>query len=450
VDRKSGLVRLVAGFAAAFAALPLLLSRPGPGSLVSLLAEGARARFEGPHHSFLANVLAQSVHDGLWGLVRWYPLFLGAAMLLTAGGLLARALAQSRVRNGLRDPLDALRRRPWIGRVASLLLPAWFLVRYARSTGDFLMHQEWLWRAHYSPWSVVVGSVLATLAIAVGLQRVGRAGVSALLAPMPPAPEPPARAKDSDDIVVSAVAVTARTRGAVAAVAAASLAMVAWLSSLSVATLAGDGRVLAAIVAYVAAAAAGAYALRRASRIAVGIDGVWVRDASRARFFSYRELEAAKASGADLDLVGGGRVLLRLQLHGDDAGRLDEVQARINGGIARATDPRTRGAELFVQAMPSRRVAEATGGPASYRVPSPSREQLWELVEASTTDAATRTAAAEALAGALAPSERARLRVVAAQCAEPRVRIAIGALAGEELAQAEGAVAASAGCARLP
>jgi hypothetical protein len=146
--------------------------------------------------------------------------------------------------------------------------------------------------------------------------------------------------------------------------------------------LAGDGRVLAAIVAYVAAAAAGAYALRRASRIAVGIDGVWVRDASRARFFSYRELEAAKASGADLDLVGGGRVLLRLQLHGDDAGRLDEVQARINGGIARATDPRTRGAELFVQAMPSRRVAEATGGPASYRVPSPSREQLWELVEA--------------------------------------------------------------------
>ncbi len=445
---KNALVKLVAGFTAAFGVLPLLLSRPGPGSLVARIDELVQRRVEGADHGFVANAIAHLVDDGLWDLVRWYPVFLGAAMLLTACGVLARAVAQARVRSGHRDPLDPLRARPWIAAVAGLAPAAWWLRHYTKTTIDFLVHERWLWTQHFSPWSVVVGSVLAALGIAVALHRVSRAGLRALLSPLP-APAP-ARAKDAGDIVVSAVAVSALTRGAVAAMAAASLAMVAWLSSLPLATLAGDARVLAAIVAYVAAAAGAAYALRRASRIAVGIDGVWVRDASRERFFSYRDLDAAKASGADLDLVRGGRVLLRVQLHGEDAGRRDEVQARINAGIARVADPRTRGAELFVQATPSRRVTEATGGPASYRVPWPSREQLWELVEASTTDAATRTAAAEALAGALEPSERARLRVVAAQCAEPRLRIAIGSLAGEEASAEATGTASPAGYARAP
>lgn len=71
-----------------------------------------------------------------------------------------------------------------------------------------------------------------------------------------------------------------------------------------------------------------------------------------------------------------------------------------------------------------------------------SREQLWQLIEGPTTDPATRTAAAEALGGTLDDSDRARLRVAASHCTDPRVRIALGLLAREEegAAQAGGTV----------
>jgi hypothetical protein len=67
---------------------------------------------------------------------------------------------------------------------------------------------------------------------------------------------------------------------------------------------------------------------------------------------------------------------------------------------------------------------------SGYRSPSISREQLWEVVEGST-DAATRATAAGALAAAFDDADRARLRVVASRCAEPRTRLALGALAAE-------------------
>jgi hypothetical protein len=67
-----------------------------------------------------------------------------------------------------------------------------------------------------------------------------------------------------------------------------------------------------------------------------------------------------------------------------------------------------------------------------YREPAVSREQLWELVEGPTTDAATRTAAAQALANGLDVADRARLRVAASQCTDLRVRVAMGLLARED------------------
>jgi hypothetical protein len=73
-------------------------------------------------------------------------------------------------------------------------------------------------------------------------------------------------------------------------------------------------------------------------------------------------------------------------------------------------------------------VASSLGGD-SYRFPSISREQLWDLVEGPAADASTRTAAARALSAALDVSERARLRVAAAQCAEPRLRVALETVA---------------------
>jgi hypothetical protein len=217
--------------------------------------------------------------------------------------------------------------------------------------------------------------------------------------------------------------------------------MALWGSTAPLATLHASP-FLVALAAYIASAAGVAVAFRRASRIAVGIDGVYVGKASGTRFFAYRDLDDARPAGADLELVRGGRSVLRLQMHGDDAGRRDEVLARIREAIDGAKQAPARGADLLVRAMPASKVASAAGGASSYRQASLSREQLWEVVEGSTTDTATRTAAAEALADKLDPADRTRLRVVASLCAEPRLRVAIAALAGEEPVEAEGEVIA--------
>ena len=68
-------------------------------------------------------------------------------------------------------------------------------------------------------------------------------------------------------------------------------------------------------------------------------------------------------------------------------------------------------------------------GATPYRHAALTREQLWALVEGPTTDRAARTAAATVLAETMDDADRARMRLAAVHCAEPRLRIAIGALA---------------------
>ncbi len=60
------------------------------------------------------------------------------------------------------------------------------------------------------------------------------------------------------------------------------------------------------------------------------------------------------------------------------------------------------------------------------------RDQLWALVEGPEHDAEARTRAARALARTHTPDESTRLRVAAAHCAEPRVRVLLEELAEEE------------------
>src|ERR1019366_1969497 len=148
-------------------------------------------------------------------------------------------------------------------------------------------------------------------------------------------------------------------------------------------------------------------------------------------------LDEARARGADLQLVRQGRVILRLQMHGEDAGRRDEVLARVNEKVARSRVSTTRGAEMLVQAMPTHRVAATARGADDYREASVSREQLWELIEGPTTDAETRTAAAQALATELLQAARTRLQTAAARCAEPRVRVALETLAPDDDSEAD-------------
>ena len=141
-------------------------------------------------------------------------------------------------------------------------------------------------------------------------------------------------------------------------------------------------------------------------------------------------LDEARAKGADLELVRGGRTTLHLQMHGEDAAQRGEVIARVNAGIARSRDASARGAEVIVQTVGTTDVTAATNGADRYRLPSISRDQLWQLVEGSTANASTRTAAAQALASTLDAGDRARLRVAATRCVEPRLRVALEELAG--------------------
>src|SRR6202041_3264287 len=108
------------------------------------------------------------------------------------------------------------------------------------------------------------------------------------------------------EITFDAVAVTTETRAAVAAMVALNLAalVVAIWSDRAI----HDPRVLAGLVGYAAVALGGAALFRHASKVAVGVDGVFVKGTSRTRFYAYRDLDAARVDGGDLELVRRDRV----------------------------------------------------------------------------------------------------------------------------------------------
>jgi hypothetical protein len=236
---------------------------------------------------------------------------------------------------------------------------------------------------------------------------------------------------EPDEIRFRAVAVTRETKVAIGALAAVSLAVAAWVASLPILVLFKDPRVFGVIAGYIAVAAASAALFRGASRISVGVDGVYVGGTSRARFFAYRDLDGVRVQGGDLELVRRDRVVLRLQLHGEDAPRREAIALRIEAAIARVHHVERDAAANFVTSRSTERVADSLRGGGDYRMPSVSREDLWALVEGSAVDAATRTAAAEVLAHGVDPGGRERLRVAASQCADPRVRVALEELAAE-------------------
>jgi hypothetical protein len=71
-------------------------------------------------------------------------------------------------------------------------------------------------------------------------------------------------------------------------------------------------------------------------------------------------------------------------------------------------------------------------GEPGYRQASASAEQLWALVSDPAKDAPTRAGAAFALRSGIDPAGRVRLRRVAETCAEPRLRVALDAVAAPE------------------
>jgi hypothetical protein len=428
--RRRGLGTVLVGFGAALAFIVARNTEVGTALWLAFVHRLTVEAFYRPHSwvGHLAWRTARDLVDAQQGL---FGPTLVVAFLATVGMVVARSVAWRRVRDGRSDPLDRLRSRPRLQRVlaaapAALVSVAGMLeaIREARMYGvstDAGEKAFFLFGA--------LSQVLVTGGVAALVYTAARMGLASLLAPVGNEVVPP---KDAGEIVFSAVAVTPRTRAMVGALAAVTVAVIAaGLINPS------DPRLMPMLAAYVATAMAAPFALRRASRITVGIDGVWVGKTSRRQFFPYRDVDEARARGADLELVRRGRSVLRLQMHGDDAERRDEVLGRINDAIARSRESAGRGAEMVVQALPTRQVVATTTGSRGYRLPTLSREQLWELVEGAAADAPTRAAAAEVLAVSLADGDRSRLRVAASRCAEPRLRVALDALAGEEVAEAE-------------
>jgi len=375
----------------------------------------------------MAHRLFDSLESTLTGT---FVLTLGVATLAVPLAFVVRMVARARLRAGHADPLDRI--RAWVSRparaaalVAAFPIACQTLLLYA------IWHNRW-----FHGWSRLD---IALAGLAAGLAQLPfvRGGVRALLAPTIAAREGGATIEiGPDEIRFAAVAVTRETRLAVGALAALSLAVVGWIASLPVLALFKDPRVFTVVPAYVLIAAASALLFRGASKISVGVDGIYVGGTSRARFFAYRDLDEARVKGGDIELVRRGRVALRLQLHGEDATRRDAIVARIHEALARVKDVERDAAANFVTSRSTDKVAESARGGGDYRMPSVSHEALWSLVEGAAVAAPTRTAAAEALVSTGGEEDRDRLRVAAAHCADPRVRLALEQLADDEAAEA--------------
>jgi hypothetical protein len=355
----------------------------------------------------------------LWDAVRQIEPTYGVALTVSVIAvplvILARVFARSRVRANLPDPLDRARawasRRKWLPLVPAVLWTAFLaFVRMAEAS-------------HYTNALAGVTSFIPGLAVAFGgVFALARGLLHGLTAPTlaPNEGEASTMTIRDEEIAFSAVAVTPETKAAVVAV-----AFAPQIITVLVGTLKLNAELAWLVLAYAAVVAGAVAAFSRASRVAVGIDGILVHGTSRRRFFPYREIGGARVRGSDLEILRGGKVILRLQLHGADAARADAVLARIQANVARVAERRGRAEEGLVETASADEIARAVAGAVDFRRPTLSRDALWDIVEGPSVDVEARAAAAKALAKTAQGEERARLRVAAARCADPRVRVAL-------------------------
>ena len=416
--------------------------------LAIFLAARGGAPFHGP-----ASAVTRDLIDQSGGMLQ---MSLGALAftlsVLVPVALLTRMVARARVRAGLPDPLDrarafaaahprAVRALTAIPALAALAftpdLTFWLshwggYFQYGHLAGtEPILHL----RSLYTAWMGGFGVAMATAAA--GVYAATRPAVQALLAPtvdIRHAEAEEATGPTSERrIGFDAVAVTPETRAAVALMAA---LPVATFFAMNAANL-GETSSALVLAAYVATALGGAVAFRRASRVAVGVDGIFVTGSSRSRFFAFRDVDTVTAKGSDIALHRKGKVVLRLQLHGEDAAQRDVIVARVAEAIEAAKQRRTAAVGDIVAAASGERLERLARGGEGYRQASVTPAQLWSVVHAPEPDAAVRTAAARALVEGGGEAERSRLRVAASQCAQPAVRVALMAVAEEHAAEGD-------------
>jgi hypothetical protein len=423
----AALAKTVAKFAAGWAFLFWFGGKDSRLDRIDHFTRDAIARiFAGlPSAARNAEILYQKLGQILGGAFV-IVLFFGTGFAVL--GALTRMLARARVRAGQSDFLDRL--RDWTAARAKttrflFALPSLVMATLYALPGPWELEHLGAW---LSDLSLAAGPLLVA---GWGIYAMMRKGLRELLAPTLGGPDAKTTFEiNADEIAFDAVAVTPRTLGIVATFTALMIAIPLAIARLPILELFRHGSsVFYLFGAYAAFAASGAYIFRKASRIAVGVDGVHVHGTSRARFFAYRDIESARTEGSDLILLRGEKIVLRLQLHGEDAARRDAVLARIAENLARVREGRGAPAAQLVASSSKAALARIAEGAGDYRMATLSREQLWALVEGPEIDASARKAAAEALARSNDGSERARLRVAAEHCAEPQVRVALEEIA---------------------
>jgi hypothetical protein len=170
------------------------------------------------------------------------------------------------------------------------------------------------------------------------------------------------------------------------------------------------------------------------ARVDVGSDGILLRRLGQRRFFSYRALDGASVRGRlillslrtgeriRLDVLGGSSEQSRS--HEALAQRIEEARAAFVESADTAT------AEAWV-APGGRPVADwlrevrALTRARDYREARVDAERLWRVVVDPSASPATRAGAALALTGTVDGDTRARLRVAAEACADPKLRVAL-------------------------
>jgi len=177
------------------------------------------------------------------------------------------------------------------------------------------------------------------------------------------------------------------------------------------------------------------------TRMQVGADGVVVKH-PRVGFIPYRDIASVKIgatggvlrrhSGAEINYVGfavtPGALTERIR-EGIEAHRRAEPPADAAALVARGSRPVSE----WLSALHS--ISEPTG---DYRTAAVPDETLWRLAEGHGVEATARAGAAVILRQRLGDEGRARLEATAAATAEPRIRVALEAVAkGEDDALTE-------------
>jgi hypothetical protein len=399
---------------------------------VFLVAYGVSAILRGPWSPWLQELL------GLLPAGMWYPLFFAYQMTLYASTLMVVLSVVGRAL-GARKGSWAMAAR-WMPRLVHKVLhwvPAlWWLVFTHSFSGVRRILPEIL-TGHAQAW--VYGQEAGIFLSALGMAALARFAIKRATAAVHEAPTS-SEPVDPKETVFTAVAVTWATRAAVGAVAVLPIAFVTAMIQLKL----GQTGVAVGIGAYVATAFGSVVLLRRVSRIKVGIDGVYVMGSGPATFFAWSNVDEVRAEGVDIVLRRRGKVVLRLQLHGADQTRSDALVVRFAEAMAAAERTQNDASHLHAAhavsaaAEGNDRFLASTHGATDYRQAAVPRDQLWEVVEGAAAEPSARVLAAEALAtSALDADDRARLRIAAEHCAEPRVRIALEELLDEDDAPAE-------------